>query len=406
MIQVTHSFKNSQLILLNLILIAGYFILMGFLGISVTKDFLFSTTDSVTYLNVTNWFSGLSDFGHARIRPILYPLILLIFYKGFGSFGIWGLQFLCWLLSINLVFITISKWTGRQVYGFIGAGLMALNFTFFFLTFHALTEVLTVFLLSILIYFITVKIDRVRDFGFFQGCLLILVLLTILKPLFYPVVLFLLLVIFPVYYLKKKFLNPRNLLVSLLILTPLVLQIGLMKIKYDSLNVSNIGSNTFRDYFYADGLHILKNISYEDALKLAQQETPDERLKNILANKALFMGLYFVNLKSNIASEPIILNVPYPHKTLHWITFVGNRIVFFLHLLFLIPVLLTLIRTYRNKQFDHFIFLSVVATLLYIILITSGISFWQGDRLVLPALPLWITLYLLVFNYWHSRMSG
>jgi len=405
MIRFTRSFSNFQLFLLNLILVAGYFILINFLEISVNEDLLFSTSDSMTYLNVTNWILGHSDFGSTRTRPILYPFILLVFYKGFGTFGIWGLQFLCWLFSINLVAIAITKWTGKQMYGFIGASLMALNFTFLFLTFHALTEILTVFLIAILVYFISVTIDRVRDFSFFQGCLLILVLLAILKPLFYLVVLFLLLVIFPVFYFRKRFLSTKNLIISMLILSPLILQITIMKTKYGSLNVSDIGSNTFRDYFYADGLHIINNISYENAVKLAQQETPHERIKKILAHKALFMGLYFVNLKSNIASEPILINFSNPHKTLYRITSIGNRVIFFLHLFFLIPVLLTLIRTYKRRQYDYFISLVVLAILLYIILITSGISFWQGDRLVLPGLPLWIPLYLLVFHYWFSRMS-
>jgi hypothetical protein len=41
-----------------------------------------------------------------------------------------------------------------------------------------------------------------------------------------------------------------------------------------------------------------------------------------------------------------------------------------------------------------------LALMLYYILLTSGISFWQGDRLVLPALPLWLVLYSLIIHFW------
>ena len=70
-----------------------------------------------------------------------------------------------------------------------------------------------------------------------------------MKPLFIWLVIIVLFIILPVFYLKKYIVTPKNLFILLLVLTPLLFQITLMKVKYDTYSISKIGSKTFRNYF-------------------------------------------------------------------------------------------------------------------------------------------------------------
>jgi hypothetical protein len=387
-------------------LLTVYFLLFGFLNIQIDETTMFATHDSGTYLNVAQWIQGTSDSTDIQIRPYLYPAILLVLYEGTGPYGLWLFQFLCWIISINLIFLSIKRFSPKKIFAFIGAGFAALNFSYVLLTFHALPEVVTTFLLSVCLYYISGHIKNWQDTIFFQTSMLILVLLAVLKPLFFLVVLFQLLVIFPIFYLRQYMAKPRQFFVLLLVLSPLILQIIIMKINFDSWNVSKIGGNTFRDYFFAEGIQQINQIKYEDAVKKAREFSPQEQLKFILAHKLTYLNLYLGNLKENIDGEPVFLEIPVFHKSIYKFTSNLNTLYFYLHLLFLLPVIITILKTIRDKESEFAFLLLGTAFILYFVLLTSGISFWQGDRLVMPGLPVWIILYFLVIHYWRVRISG
>ena len=397
--------KHRDIYLLNLILLTVYFASFALLNIHINRTTLFFSHDSITYLNVTHWIQGVSNTMDSQIRPFLYPAILLVLYEGIGSVGLWFFQFLCWIISINFIFLSIKHLSKRSCFGFLGSSVATLNFSFLLLTFHALPEVLTTFLLSVYVFFISTNIKKWRDLEFFHGSLLILVLLVVIKPLFYLMVLFTLLVVLPLFYLRKYFRKPRKFIVLFLILTPLILQVAIMKIKYDSFTVSEISGNTFRDYFFAQGLQHIDHIKYEEAVREAQHFSASEQVKFILSHKLLYLTLYAGNLKGNIDAEPVFLEVPVHYKSLYKFTSNLNTFCFYLHLLFLVPVFFTLATTIIRREYDFTFLFFCLSFPLYYILLTSGISFWQGDRLVLPGLPLWIFLYFFVIQYWRVGLS-
>ena len=406
MLQINSFDKYRDLCVLNILLVVVYFSLYAFLNIQIDEKTMFATHDSGTYLNVTHWMQGTSDSTDIQIRPYLYPAILLALYEGTGPYGLWLFQFLCWIISINLIFLSIKRFSPKKIFAFIGAGFAALNFSYVLLTFHALPEVVTTFLLSVYLYYISGNIKNWHNLDFFQTSLLILVLLAVLKPLFFLIVIFLLLVIFPIFYFRQYLAKPRKFLLLLLVLSPMILQIIIMKINFDSWNVSKIGGNTFRDYFFAEGLQQINQIKYEDAVKKAQEFSVQEQMQFILAHKLTYLNLYLGNLKENIDGEPVFLEVPVFHKAIYKFTTNLNTVYFYLHLLFLIPVIITILKTIKDKESEFTYLLLGTAIILYFILLTSGISFWQGDRLVMPSLPVWIFLYFLVIHYWRVRFTG
>ena len=58
-------------------------------------------------------------------------------------------------------------------------------------------------------------------------------------------------------------------------------------------------------------------------------------------------------------------------------------------MLLLLPLLLII----KRKDMDALVLLLLLAVSLYLIIGTSGITYWQGDRIVLPSLPAWVILY-------------
>src|SRR5258708_7439540 len=107
--------KTADLIFLNLIIIIIYFIVFANLKTGVNENIMFSTPDSKSYLHVANYFiNGIETDNAVLIRPFLYPLIILVSFKTFGAYGLWVVQLLFWIVSINLLFLSLKKITGNR----------------------------------------------------------------------------------------------------------------------------------------------------------------------------------------------------------------------------------------------------------------------------------------------------
>ena len=70
------------------------------------------------------------------------------------------------------------------------------------------------------------------------------------------------------------------------------------------------------------------------------------------------------------------------------------------HYVFIVLVFLLLIILLIKKDYPTFIFLLFTYSLGAYLIISTGISFWQGDRLTLPAISIWAFIYPLVLFYY------
>ncbi len=393
--------KYIDIFILNYLLLATYCIIFITLKIEITDKQLFSTVDSVTYWLTGHEFYHLSLKGYSEIRPFLYPLIIVIIHNIFGSYGLWIMQFLFWIVSINLVFLSIKKITNSKILAFAGGIIIASNITYIVLTFHALTETTTIFLISVLICFISFNFTKVNTLNFFHRCLLILVLLAVVKPLFYLPLLFMLCIILPVFYFKKYIKKPKKIGWLILVITPIVFQIAIVKIKYNTFSFSKISSNTFRWYFLAQGMQQNENISWETARARTMVFSTSEELSYIFKNKALYFDLYTHDMKENIKAVPCFMLFPkkIPHPEVANYMIIVNGIYYYTHIVFGVLILICLYLIYRKRDTNRLVLIVFPVALTYYIFITIPISLWEGDRLVLPSLPLWVFLYSLVINY-------
>jgi hypothetical protein len=384
--------------LLNIFLLLIYFFVFANLKIGINENIMFSSDDSKEYLATAKEFFNFSETGFSITRPFLFPLILSFSYSIFGPYGFWLLQFIFWILSINLFYFAIKKLTRINLYGIIGCILLGLNLSYIVETFHGLTEVVTIFLLSLLIYIFTSNITRLGELRVFHRCLLILVLLVLIKPLFLYPLIFLLFIVIPLYYFPKYLSSPKQILFLLLIIIPIIFQVSIMKIKYNHFTVSEISSITLKRYLLAQGIQKKNNIDLEEAQLKAEKFTMSEAYTYILNDKIMFAKIFYQNLKDNIRAYPAFLIFPVNYENKLFIKFTTkmNEIYYYLHIIFVLPVLFFLVYFFIKKNIRSLIIIVLLGGLNYYILITSAISSWQGDRLVLPALPIFLFLYLYI----------
>lgn len=399
--KIIRSYKAE--IILSIVGITIYMIIFFNLKIGVNEFIMFSTPDSLTYLDVTNWIAGADANYGLSVRPILYPLILLVTTKIAGVYGIWMMQLLMWLATLILIFITVRKATNNIFFAFISSTFFASNLSLIALTLHGLTEVTTAFLLASFAFFLTANIDRRRELYYLHGTIIFLVLLTILKPVFFPPLLFTLIILLPLFFIKKYLKQPMRIIILFILLIPLFIQFGIMKINFGEYTVSKIGSITLSNYYFTQGVMRIESKSRIKALEKAQALAGNEKINYILANKQLYYNVFKDNLKANIIarSTSLCYASAYENPGMKSYMNVLNHIYYYIHIVFLFILGILIIFKLKGKDYRNFILLSVLSAIVGYYILTSGVSYLQGDRLILPAIGIWpilytISLYMLI----------
>jgi len=396
--------RNIHFFVLNIILIICYAVVYDGLLIDISDHIMFSTHDAKSYLNVVFWIEG-NSLGHSTlVRPFLFPLLLMIVYNLGGAIGVWVLHFLFWIASINLVFRAINNITKSAILSYFFSLLIVLNITYIVLTLHALTEVTTTFLLSIMVYYIFTHYTKIKELKFFHTCLIIIVCLTVIKPIFIGVLLVMLLVILPSIYFKQLTRQPIKIVLLLIILLPIFTQVSIMKTKHNYWGISKVGSIALDNCLMAQGVRQIEDIN-DRRLSIREAKTIDNRALFLMKNIKVYAKIYLTNIKRNINAVPVFLSWPegVKHDKLNSFMKKMNSFYLLLHLFFILPLIWTLIKTYKNKKYDEFLMLLGISLLMYYYLLASGISSTQGDRLSIPMLTVWPALYAYVI---YSSLNG
>jgi len=400
--------KNFSYVFLNFIAILGFLLFHFTIDLPARQDLIFSTPDATTYRDVAHWFAGGIETNSLSVRPLLYPFLLLISLKIGGTIAVFLMQSFMWLAAINLSLASIHHITKNKIIAFVGAFVLFCNLSVMALTAHAITEITTIFLLSLTVFLITKNHRLHREPKFLLQLLLMLTLLTLVKPVFYlPTVITLLLLIF--FQRNTLIKAPKFFLILCLILVPLLSQMTLMKMKYEHFTVSLVGSQTFSRYFVTQGIEQIEKLEHQKAVTKADGFSSGEKMGYLFENRGVYLKNLHQNIKSNIQGEPIFLNFPAEYKNPAAIIFMDNynELTYYLHVLMLILGIVMLVFFWRCKHYQNLIFLLVLLGLNSYYLIVSGVSFWQGDRLTLPSIAIWSVLYpALVFWTWHQFRSN
>jgi hypothetical protein len=363
----------------------------------ILPDTLFSSVDSQQYKAYGEYLTGSGDYA-STTRPYLFPLFIKLCYVAGGSFGVWFVQALLHLWGGLLLFGVVRQTSKSVLSWFMVLFLYGAHPSLAVHTLHALTETVTIFLMALFVYFISrpPHLDSLRR----VKAVAVLAVAVVVKPVFLYV--FIIALVWLIWQEWSKLLRNRMKAAILgFSLAVFLIQPVLMKLQHGQFFVSKIGEITLRDYYFrllyarAGGINfpLSEGPSGQDAVLLdnaVKNYTSGDILRFILANPLLAAKTECELVYSNIDSgSQLAGNIDGAEGLKTWGHFIRKcSLVAFL--LALLSFLILLVKRKLHSLFPGFRSISLL--LLYILLV-SGISFWQGDRLVIFALPLWLAVY-------------
>jgi hypothetical protein len=181
-----------------------------------------------------------------------------------------------------------------------------------------------------------------------------------------------------------------------LILSPLIVQLALVKYKHNKLTVSTISAKTVDEYILAQSIVDKYKIERDSALINVSSMTSEEKTTFVKKNFSLVANRFKRNIEGNILSAPVYLMsyVKKPNKKLIDFMVDVNENYYKWHRYFILLFIPFLILLYRKKDYN-LLYISIFFGLLNIYyLLATGISFWQGDRLTLAAIGIFAFLYV------------
>ncbi|MBN4051287.1 glycosyltransferase family 39 protein [bacterium AH-315-M05] len=365
---------------------------------------MFWTIDSNSYRAVADWFIGIKDTEYTMLRPFFYPLILLIFRAIGGIQGIWIAQFFMWLFSVYFVYLSVRELTKNKYLSLFTLFIFSTNLTFIILTVHALTEVTTTFLLAIYLLILAYK-NKLNKISYWGLQVLIISLLTVTKPAYLIV-----LVVFLLFFLIDTFIISRErkvkiYLIVLLSLLPVFTQISIMKVRHDTYSISNAAEKALIYYYGSEVYSKVNNISLEEARSNVKDFAPKKMIVFILDHPYIAWDAYWRIFQSNVRAASNFVNFPAEQPLLHNYMKRLNNVYYITHILMTLFTLILLILTIKHKDYHALRLIIALIIPFYIIVFTSPASFWQGDRYVLPILPVWIVLYIYIFYRLYKFFS-
>ncbi|HSL28691.1 MAG TPA: hypothetical protein VK900_05775, partial [Anaerolineales bacterium] len=144
--------------------------------------FFWWANDSRSYRAAGEWLFGRSDILSIEHRPWLYPLLLGLARTlfGGGTEGVlWILQFLMWLGSGALIYLSVRNTTRSTVLAMLGAGIFFSHPSPLVLTFHGMTETLNILLISAFCWVLTSSLGNRIWYA-----ILLIALATVTKPIY------------------------------------------------------------------------------------------------------------------------------------------------------------------------------------------------------------------------------
>ncbi|MBI5218488.1 MAG: hypothetical protein HY958_06110 [Bacteroidia bacterium] len=359
---------------------------------------MFSSPDSKDYLAVGNWIFEQKETIQTMFNPFMFPLLLKFFLIIGGVKGVWLFQFFLWIGSINLLFFSLKR-ASNIFMAFIGTILFSINLSYIALTLHALADVTSTFIISWLIFYLTGKSFDFKKAQCFYILVLFFSILSGIKPIFFPILIFCIAIVFPLFYLKS-FLRDTKKYLLLIVLIPVIIQFSIMVVRHHTFSLSTKGLFTLNQYFFAQGYAAAENITIDEARPIIKDKSLGFMLPYMLNHLQIFSSNFKDNIiLENLKGPPTFLAYPPEYKHQLFYTFMDklNKLFFQFHLLFILPCLFLLY--YLAKRHSSLLkYYLVFYVLFWYLVLMTGIAFWQGDRYNISFEPFWIIMYAMVIH--------
>lgn len=402
-----------MLVEMLLLLVPYVFFLVQWDFDRVLPDTLYSAVDSQQYQAYGAYLTGSGDYA-SDTRPYLYPLFIQLSAMAGGEFGVWFMQALLHVCGGLLLFAAIRQ-TSKNLFGWLMVWFFyALHPSLAVHTLYALTETVSVFLMALFVYFLTRKphADALRR----VKAVAVLAVAVVVKPVY--LYMYVLALCWLCWRERTFLLRRRAALILSLSLMVVLVQPVLMKVQQGEFFLSRIGEITLREYYYrllyartegfvfslTEGGAATDKSTIDSAVHAASTGTVIKlAAKHPLITAQTSAEVIYGNVDSG---SQLIKKLSEVEMTAHW-GYIMRKTSLYAHFLALAGWLYLLLRRRRRQLFPGF---RAVSVLLVYILLVSGISFWQGDRLVIFALPLWVVIYAAVYkavwtDLFRRRMS-
>ncbi len=341
--------------------------------------------DSRSYREVGEWLFARSSSTLIEYRPWLYPLLLGLARTLFGGRAesvVWVMQFLMWLGSGVLIYLSLQNTTRSTVLAMLGAGFFFSHPSPLILTFHGMTETLNLLLISGFCWVLTTTLKNRIYYA-----LLFIALATVTKPIY---LLFLLLLVVYVIVQYKQAAKIRQAGLIALLLLPIWIQFLLTFVATGKPTLSTIGSYTFKNYLVADVYLQSEGTEWRETMKLIEDWDLKQQLTYLWGHQRTTL----LTFRSHLIDSNLWVGSFFtlgPGNRMKDFAFNMNAVSAFIHLL-MFPLVLYYLLSRKHQDNKETIALLYVCFLLQFL--TSGISAGQDDRLLITALPLWIVAYI------------
>ena len=393
--------KRSSLIILNLIAAIVYLSIGWASGsIAHVDTSIFSSNDSQNYRDVAHWIYGTgANTESSALRPFLYPLLLGAAERLAGTRGVWLLNVALWFATLNITAAATYQFVKSNSAAALVFLVLATNVSLILLSFQGLTEITTVFLLAVWIYGLS-HLTRRPTPAQVAWALLPVTLLTVVKPQF-EILLAFTAVILIIGVVKSP---ARGLAATVFVacLIPVAIQVALMVHFNGYFGISSIGDKTFRLYFLS---RLDVTIRQTSDIQVARQQMAG--LNNLDAGRFVLnhfgdaVVVFVSTLKDNLLAGTSFLvhNTPYIARGVLRRVVLVTQLTYFVLLVTMIP--LVVVTFWRAR--DHRLALLCIATLN--VFLAGGLTFGQGDRITIIALPLWLSALVLALSE-SGRAAG
>ena len=383
--------RPSRLIILNAVALISY-LLVSWVSGSARHVFseVFSRPDSLEYRAVADWIYGARASADASAwRPFLYPLLLGLAQRVGGILGIWFLNVVLWLIALNVAAAATYRFVKSNWAAAVVFVLLATNISLILLTFEGLTEITVVALLAVWMYGLS-HLTRRPTASQAAWALLPVSLLVVVKPEF-EFLLVVMVLVLAIAIVK----GPARGLPSVVVaacLIPIAIQIAINIHFNGYFGISNIGEKTIRGYFLSR-LDVAIGQSIDvDAARLKLLDISNFEAARLVLNHfgdavAVFASTLFENL---VAGSNFLIH----GHTLLARVIVATNVAYFVLLLASIPIVGVAVWRARDGQ------LALLCVALLNIYVSGGLTFSQGDRITIVALPLLLVTGALALKEW------
>lgn len=390
------------LLLLYLIAVLVVLVRLGFL--SAIGEVVFSTPDSVGYRLYADFLAGTGPAPRAPFigfRPFLFPLFLAT-YRFVGVEGFVALQLLLNLVTIAVTFRTLAVATRSTGWGIAGAVVLIIHPTVSLVALHALTETLSLALVALVVNRIVAYFRCRHRRDLLLSCFF-LALAACTRPVF--VVFFGLWALVAGCRLIRG--NPRPIRGMIALMTavsPVALQLVLTTVATGAIGVSSAGRVGFEHRFFPAVYGFARTgafLPYNDPrAEAAKTRHPDihRKIEFLLRHPTATGRAVAFLVKDNLIAPSSFTGHPGEvvrdralSRFLTRASVVVNSTMAMVH-----PIaLITLLTLFLVHDPDRWMLISL-ETMVASILLLSALSYWQGDRLIVVAVPALAVVYGLI----------